>query len=274
MLISVFYTRSLWNNLLVHVIEPFILLHQKDIKYWCIYFSSTQGEHITLAIMGTDDAVLKKNFLETADNFLTLNLSEKNAIEFPLKGFFKDYPNNSIQFDKSRSLVYSWNNSNQMPQQQAISVSLIKAFENEVIDNESIYTFLIYMQLGIIHSAYPDIREACSVIPNILTSVQRNSIIPDKVAEAELTSLIKIFENNKEVFPGIIKEVWEEDHISQSNWLYDWKISCRKFIKTNFLSGFNSLSTLLCRHLGLNERMAGISSQLIIKTFKQLPELN
>lgn len=256
-----------------HVIEPFIILNQRDIKYWCIYFSSTQGEHISLAVMAADDAVIEKRFLKIAENFLTLNPSEKGIIEFPLKDFFKDYPNNSIQFNKSKSLTHSWNNSNQMPQQQAISIALVEAFKNEVIDNESIYSFLIYMQFGIIHSVYPDIRHACSVIPNILIAAQKSSVIPDKIADDELNSLIKLFENNKEIFPGIIKDVWEEDRISDLDWLYDLEISFRKFVKANFSAEFISLSTLLCKHLGLNEKMAGLSSQLIIKTFKQLPQL-
>ncbi len=257
----------------VHVIEPFIILHQRDIQYWCVYFSSTQGEHVTLAITAADDAVIEKSFLEAAESFLILNPSEKNIIEFPLKGFFKDYPNNSVQFNKSRSLAHSWNNSNQMSQQQAISISLVEALKNEVINNESIYTFLIYMQLGIIHSAYPGIQQACSVIPNILMSAQNSSVIPNK-ADDELTNLIRLFDTNKEIFPEIIKELWEEDPISGLDWLYNWEISCRKFIKTNFLQEFISLSALLCKHLGLNEKMTEISFQLIIKTFKQLPELS
>ncbi|HCN83946.1 MAG TPA: hypothetical protein DIT07_10065 [Sphingobacteriaceae bacterium] len=272
MVVSVFYIRSSWNNLFTQVIKPFIIQHQSNIKSWCIYFSSTHGDHITLAIKTVDNVRIEKNFLETAGNFLSLNPSEKNIIEFPLEDFFMDYPNNSIQFNKSKSLAHSWDNSSQKDRQQAISKALIEALGNDVIDMESIYTFLIYMQLGIIQSAYPDIRIACSLAPNILICWGNTEDIENEKADYEFTGLIQLFKNNKEIFRKIIKDVWKEHYNSELRWLYEWESACRKFIKTDFSEEFISLSTLLCKHLGLNEKMVEISFQLIFNAFKQLPE--
>jgi hypothetical protein len=276
MVASVFYNRSSWHNLLHQVVNPFINTHTGTVENWCIYLSSVQGEHITFATRSSSDAQLQRSFYDMTESFLSKNPSEKKETSYPLNILFIDYPNNSIQFNKSKALSDSWNDCNQRNKRQDISQVMMYALAHDQIDKESIYTLMIYMQMGIIKAAYPELQKACCHIPDLLHYYKKvkYTSVENLVSKNESAAFLEMFENNKEILSEIIQDVWSENRDSELHWISAWISSCGDLIlKSNFEQTFFILSNLICEHFGLNdEAMVRLSCQLLAKGFGSLPQ--
>ena len=277
---SVFYNRSLLHHLIIEVIRPFIAF-EKDrntIENWCVYLSNVQGDHISLFIRSANSDQLQKKFSERTQKFLDANPSSKNIVKYPLAGFFMDYPNNSIQVNNVRLFPYSPGN-NKENREQAISQAIVDALGNDLINTANIYTFLIYMLLGIIKTVYPAISKARDKVADLLqyvnnpygTEENSQSILPEDHAV-----LIQLMENNKKVFPEIIYHVWDENADPELTWLYEWIHACRNFIAVhNFNQNFFLLSRMICRHLGLGDKtISSLSCRLIFNSFNSIKRIN
>jgi hypothetical protein len=101
--VSVFYRRAEYKKLIRDGIRPLLgSLGEKELTGGCICsFSPVQGSNLRLNILLHDrekEAVLDQLHRELSD-FLIEYPSESEPAVYPLKGFLRPFPNNSIQYN-------------------------------------------------------------------------------------------------------------------------------------------------------------------------------
>jgi len=276
--VSIFYSRSAWHDLIASAIKPFIYNEQNkntDMTYY-IYLCTNQGEHVTVVLQRDKENKLEQKFIKYIEKFISKNKSTTKAIEYPLPGFFMDYPNNSVWADIDNLYTFS---PIECPSNIRYNLSqiLIDALGDSEIETETIYTFLIYMQLGIIKSAYPAIKTARNGAIILLKYLSENEYIKQEVTiesqEYDYEDIKLSFENNKEILLEIIDDIWNaEGYQAELKWVELWVNSCRQIFKNSDLNkSFIYLNDLVHDHIGLgNKNLPGLSSKLILSSFIQL----
>ncbi len=279
MVVSIYYNRSSWHDLITNVIQPFIRQEQDNLEAYYFYFGTSQGDHVTFAARPQDNTDnFQKRFSILLEQFLLSRPSASKVISYPLQSFFMDYPNNSFHFNKNKLIAYSENTIVSDLIKHHISKSIIDAFGSEEVDNESIYTFIIYMQLGIIRAANSTFKQALESsiqIENYLKNqeVWENNEIERETIEYDQEDFKLLFDNNKEMLVEIIGQIWAEtNYSSELSWLETWEFNCKQSINEfGFERSFVLLTELICEHLGLNgKKLPYLSSKLILNSFKHL----
>lgn len=264
--VSVFYNRLSWHNLIKHVISPFIrreYCHGNLISS-SIYLSAVQGDHITIVLIPSDtETQIEQRFSIAAEQFLFENPSHTDPIEYPLKGFFMDYPNNSVWCK-----LFAFNSMNHLTPEnmdQHISEAIMKVFENGETDMESIYTFIIYMRLGIIKAAYPDLRQARIEVGKLAQYAEEN-IVNYSEEGKDLESIMQLGRHNTGVMTDIITDIWEEvDFDRELTWMKSWIEICKRCLgNKRFQDVFNSISIQICNQVGLKSSLVLLSSLKVI----------
>lgn len=274
MIISIFYNRSSWHDLITNVIKPFIQQEQNILKTYYIYLSSNQGDHITFAAKPQDNNdKFQQRFSILIERFLLANPSETKAIKYPLQSFFMDYPNNSFCFNKDKLLVQSSNNRGSKLIQQQVSKAIIDSLGNEEIELDDIYTFITYMQLGIIKAAHSDIKSAyCSVKKLIDYCHDLGTSFENATGADDRTNIELLLDSNKNVLSEIIEDIWNEDnHNSEIEWLEEWIAVCKEHLtESGFNHSFIHINRVIYEHTGLKGSSHIISLRLILYAFKQV----
>lgn len=279
--VSIYYDQTAWHYLILHFIRPF-LNEERDsgrLKTYGLYLGNMRGDHIRLVINVTEDKIaFEERLTGLLQHFLTTNPSVKTKEQqYPIKGFFMDYRNNSFWFDKYSS-VFVLDAPEAENINERVSKCIIEALGSQEIEREMIYTFMIYMQLGAIKAAYPDIKIAGSKMPALINSLEE----PDKLNEDTETfgdstaygqELAHLFENNKNILVEILGDVWNENGYGEEiEWIDGWVEICRLFIgQADFHGCYVSLSTIIYRHLGfaIDPYLLSLSSELILNAFNR-----
>lgn len=276
--VSIYYDQAEWHHLILNFINP--LLHREKIsgklKTYGLYLGNMRGDHIRLVInIAEDKTVFQERLTESVESFLNDHPSVKRKTqEYPIKGFFKDYENNSFWFDKYSSVFIIDEHIENI--NQRISECIIKALGGQEIEQEMIYTFMIYMQLGAIKAAYPDIKIAGSKMNQLISYLEEPRELNDETfgdSTAYSQELVHLFENNKGTLVEILGDVWSENGYEEEiAWMESWVAICKLFIgQSDFDACYVSLSKLIYRHLGfaLDTYLLSLSSELILNAFNQ-----
>lgn len=279
--VSIYYDQAEWHHLILNFINPLLTRERISgkLKTYGLYLGNMRGDHIRLVInIAEEKTVFQEKLTELLHSFLTSHPSVKlKTQEYPIKGFFKDYENNSFWFDKYSSVFIIDEHAENI--NQRISECIIKALGGQEIEQEMIYTFMVYMQLGAIKAAYPDIKAAGSKMDELISyldepvETDEETLGDSTVYSNELTHL---FENNKSTLVEILGDVWNENGYEEEiAWMESWVTICKLYIgQADFRVCYISLSKLIYRHLGfaLDTYLLSLSSELILNAFNQCTE--
>jgi len=275
MVASIFYNQVAWHELLSGFISPYIQQNQNNILHWHLSLSTYRGEHVTLIIEPKqNNAQLEEDFKKKADNFLANFPSPMKAIEYPLNGFFMDYHSNTVEYN-IEALYSTANNSGMLAVKQQLSEIILQALGGQEIDIESIFSFIVYLQLGIIKAGFTSTKTArVNTLKLVLhLTTQDTSDNNDKTSEEETQRFIDLFEYNKEIFVEIVEDIWnKEKYDAELNWMEQWENTCKEYLQSSeFHTAFMLLSQIAYQQAGLNgDKILLNASKQILKIFNQV----
>jgi hypothetical protein len=277
---AVYYNRSSWHEL-IKFINPHLKEAHKNgsLDTYSINFGLYGGDHIKLILKPSGNGnEFEKNADSLIKQFLLSNPSETNTIEYPLNTFFMNHPNNSVWFHQTNESAFfnsiQYKESDYMRCQ--ISQALLEALGSEEIDLASIYTFISYMQIGILKAAYPDIKlaQANSIdlicYLNELKDFEETEI--DSKGEKDNQYFKQLFEGNQGILLEIVKDIWEPGGTdSELKWMGAWEVACKNFlVESDFKTSFILLSNLVYEQMGFmhNKNLLQLSLKLISASFR------
>jgi len=151
---------------------------------------------------------------------------------------------------------------------KSLSGAFIEALGDEVAEMESIYTFLIYIQLAIFKAAYPSIKQAGRKAKGLL--IYLNQQVNEIEDRGEYDDLKLMFENNRDVLLEIMGDIWNSGIYGlELNWLNTWIIDCRRFLEgRDFDKSFLYLSKMAYQEAGVENKSP--SSKFLVSAFIQL----
>jgi hypothetical protein len=275
MIVSIFYNQEWWHKLLADVIKPFIESERGELKYWYVSLNTNRGEHITVAFdaESSNAEVIKNKFLTQVNAYLSNSPSAIKEINYPLEGIFMDYPNNSIELDIDTPINLSDNS--MIAVRQQFSEIVLEVGSSRVMDIESIFAFIIYLQLGIIKAGYSNSKRArmASLKLLLFLNTQEGGATDANSTEASNNiPFIQIFDVNKDLIGEIVEDIWrggEQD--ADLKWMENWELICRQFSAgREFHEAFVLLSRICYEQLGLyGGNIQNIASKQLLKIFNQ-----
>jgi hypothetical protein len=275
MVASIFYNQVAWHELLSGFISPYIQQNQNNILHWHLSLSNYRGEHVTLIIAPKqNNAQLEEDFKKKVDDFLANFPSPLKAIEYPLNGFFMDYRSNTVEYNIE--ILYSTaNNPGMLAVKQHLSEIILQALSGQEIDIESIFSFIIYLQLGILKAGFTNTKTArVNTLKLVLhLTTQDDGDCNNKTSEEETQRFINLFDYNKEIFAEIVEDIWnKEKYEAELNWMEQWENICKEYLQTSeFHLAFMLLSQVAYQQAGLNgDKTLLNASKQILQIFNQV----
>lgn len=189
-----------------------------------------------------------------------------------------DHPNNSVRFYQTNESTFfnsiAYKDSEDMRWQ--ISQALLEAFGSEEIDLASIYTFISYMQIGILKAAYPDIKLAQAKSTDLICYLNElkdlEEVETDIRGEKDNQYFKQLFEENQDILLEIVRDIWEPGGAdSELKWMEVWEAACKNFLTgVDFKSSFILLSNLVYEQIGFmhNKNSVRLSLKLISASFR------
>jgi hypothetical protein len=275
MVASIFYNQVAWHELLSGFISPYIQQNQDNILNWHLSLSTYRGEHVILIIEPKqNNAQLEEDFKKKADDFLANFPSPMKAIEYPLNGLFMNYYNNTVEYN-IEALYATVGNPSLLAVKQHLSEIILQALGGQEIDMESIFSFIVYLQLGIIKAGFTSTKTArINTLKLVLhLTTQDDGDSNGKASEEETQRFIDLFEYNKEIFVEIVEDIWnKEKYDAELNWMEQWENACKEYLQSNeFHIAFMLLSQIAYQQAGLNgDKILLNASKQILKIFNQV----
>ncbi|HTH83007.1 MAG TPA: hypothetical protein VL490_08735 [Mucilaginibacter sp.] len=269
---TVFYTLPEWRNIITYAIKPFLQTEQLEGNLACyyVYLYPEPTQHITIVLYPSrDHYTLENKFVEQIGNFLSKNQSPTD-IQHQLDNNLMNYSNNSIGIDIEKPIRIAISDDKLQHTRHCISQVLISVLEKNEAEIETIYTVLIYLQLGIIKAINPTIKKARTKAVELLSYVESVDSTTKETVGKQVYDDIKLwFENDMDSFTEIIEDIWNTDEYNDDlKWLETWIVHCKQFIKDNdFNESFMILSKLINKHIGFNYKI--FPKKLLLNSFIQ-----
>lgn len=258
--ITVFYSQKQWHVLVQKLIKPLLKeLQEKNLleKYY-LFAEKIKGEHITIAAVPSANTDISNNYLTGCINeFLHDHPSDIVTTIFPLKTFFMDFPNNSVYVNHSEAINLQQELALHPIKSEIrhhVSKAIAEAFDEE-ISLETLYSFIVYMQLGLARAVYPDAELAINAMEKL-----KNGFLPSFEDESEedaedpeefKQAFRRLFEQNKELLNEITLEIWSKEAEVLPPWLLEWEKDCRQMnTQISFGEHYFLVSSILYKHLG------------------------
>ncbi len=250
--VSIFYNQEEWHILNTAFIIPLLdsLDKGNDNLQFNILLNSLNGSNVKLILLLPDDDFEDcKHLIDSKLRFfLSHNPSAPVSLSFPLKGFFMDFPNNTYWYNiyyQGSALWFNTMNDNNFKKIHAcLSRTILNTLSNERIDNESIFTFSLYLQIGIVRAGSNNLKEAKKLVSGMLSCFDQKEekrMIDSELAEDQLKNL---YSRNESILAEIFKDVWNRPCSADLAWLENWINTCSVTIKEN-ISGCKTSYNLL-----------------------------
>jgi hypothetical protein len=142
-----------------------------------------------------------------------------------------------------------------------VARTIIEVFSDEIVDGERLTTFSLYLKFGIFKAYCPDISIAKSIIPTFF------EIAISEVAAKKFDS---DFEDNKEVFFDICKDIWSNLYYKEINWLKEWENICTDIFNDELdkEQTCNYLLKVVNDHLEISDEASLVVQLMINRTFQ------
>jgi len=252
---SLFCCKSQWNKLFANGIIPFVTNNLLDA--YTIEFNYLNGENVRFSMLTAEtnaptianhaDEHFKKYFLNS-----NLFASE---IRLPTGEIFMSFPSNIIRYGLYPPQKIAPNEKRKYSFPIELSQIILNALKDDVIDDETILTLSIYLQIGLI-----------KVINNFhpgFISRFRPLILKDR-AQTHIsdTSVLRTkFENTKHIFIEIANDVMDNtSEVDNPGWLEKWCNICE--IEINKTSGKSKAETIYQEMLFTVHKHLGIPVQV------------
>lgn len=277
---SVFYNKENWHFLLREFIKPVTvsLLERLEITKFIIQMGHNRGDHINLSLECKSDLAerLIAEVHSLLAEFLVHHPSSTVIRKFPIKNFFKDFENNSIQYNLFQFSGLEFDDVDQFiidECQYFLSKLILDVFSREKYDEESLLPFLMYVHLCFFY--------AWEHTPIGSTLLSQFAIQP--VSTLDLT-LEEVFNKNKTNLKEIVRRIWASepyDDCSDLRWLTIWKQGCTDIAKKmavqtsnaavkNTLNMYKMLFTRINSQSGISNSGENLIFQLLKKTYEDV----
>jgi len=173
--ISIFYAREKWHELLP-VIQQSLMQQQRwqsqpDQSF--VFFSSHRGSSIRLALK-YDDPNRKEDYMDVLNpiiQYMEKHPSFTHRLQLPITSFFLDFPSNSIQYN-----LYSERNiapGGLSHFQVLLSQIMLQFFEDHAVNDEGIFTLIIWLQEAILNGLSNVGRSKHDLIEEIIDQMKQ-----------------------------------------------------------------------------------------------------
>jgi|GEM_PF-4740083 len=283
--VTIFYNQSEWHKLIRKFIEP---LHNKAIEtelfeFLHIYLGTYKGDHVEVRFnYSDDDGNLILKFSTDLTLFLSQNQSFTIPTSYPLSGFFMDFPNNTFILNKNSIDFSEKFNKNELQIVRAkITSFILKVLASNDIDVETLFTFVIYLQLGFIKTSFPSVHEAYLNMSNLADSFFlkgdiKSDLVADMLTKEYSDPIKKLFEDNKTMLKEIIDEIWYSNYIDPAmSWMKEWEACCKLILGVyDFQQSFIAISEAIYQQIGAskNTSQINVSIQMISESLKMFNE--
>lgn len=270
--VSVFYNMKSWNTILNSCLRPSLALLERRswIEGYFIHFSKNQGDHLRISCLVSSNHVddVRQILSNDIKKYISAFPSITDQVKYPLSSIFKNFPNNSVNFNiyKNYAPESEFLNSKELLSlRQLISNLIIAEMAQDIIEEESVFTFGLYMQLGVLKAIFErkdkSILQLREHINNLIFNTEiKSQVLADK-------KIADLYIENKELLLEIFNEVWNE--MPEADWLFPWISTCKDFYtRVNFSTLFSLLNHLVFEHISYLERNSLlITSSLIYNCY-------
>ncbi len=277
--LAIFYSQKEWHFLVNRCIKPFIkeLVEQNEVERFYLFVEKNKGEHISLVLLSSSLQEINHDYVRNRIRTFIQDFPSKDlsvaARPFPLQTFFMDYPNNSVcslpQFAiKFLQEIKSHPNRSQI--RYNVSKSISEAFIQDEFTIEALYSFVIYIQLGVIKAYYPDMDNPDLVLERLRNAFPvhfDNEREEEESDDAEFANRFKLlFEHNRDLLEEITGEIWSGNSSSSLSWFTTWESDCISMAsKIGFEEHYFQALAIVFNHLGFpsNAMMTQFTLNLI-----------
>ena len=174
---SVFYRQSSWHSLLNAVREiiesPEV---HKELMDFRVFINQDRGESLRLALKMYHSADCKASQIiaHSINKFLRDNPTEPRPQILPINGFFTDFENNTVRYNlfNERSIM----NCRFAIFQSFISKLLFRFFEDHPVDEDGLFTLIVYLQQSILTGLCSNQKEKINVLVAVSKQINENGI--------------------------------------------------------------------------------------------------
>ena len=182
--ISIFYAKSKWHELMP-IIRTLLceneLIASNEVN---IFLSPHQGSSIRVAVRNTGESSRIKidKFIVGIGEYMNMNPSPIMPIELPVRSFFADFPNNVIKYNlfNERSFAPAGLSKFQI----ALSQLLLTFFDDHPIDDEGLFTLLVYLNRCFIANIRGNAETKLNLIKHLIRVI-RNKTSDFTIPEVE-----------------------------------------------------------------------------------------
>ncbi|WP_304066869.1 hypothetical protein [Pedobacter glucosidilyticus] len=274
--IRIFLNRTSWHFFLSNFIKSHLIEDMSNnnnfIKNWFINFSKDRGDHILLTIIkNADSNILEKNLSKALELFISKYPSKTDPINLPINTFFINYPNNSYWFEKESTITSVKYTNDEIELKQVISKVITFSLGNEIINDDDLFTLMIYLQTSVLKAVKSDINEAYIFFEQFINRSKKtiyNSYKDNLEIEKERRFFQYFFKNNFQTLSEIVDDIWLRDNFNEDfEWLGDWVYYCNRFIKknNNINLSFTIINSIIFDHLDFTNKGRDTINKLILK---------
>ena len=234
----------------------FLELNKESISSYSIDLNYLCGENIRISICCTSDnaETLSVAANEFFKEFYTKNDFPEKNIHLPIDGLFLPFQCNTIQYGLHKK---GYHNSVDFQ----LSNMIVEVLADDVIDDESILTFALYLHLGLLSQL--DVELALIDLKSYNMDTESNLI--DKELLYENYALNKVSFN--EIYSDIFNRR-RESLEDTSPWLDDWLQLCASELNSggiieNKFGAVYEITTIINNHLGFDDSMKQVLNNLI-----------
>lgn len=268
--VSVFYNRNKWHQLISNCLLPHLetVKSKKIINSYYCHFAQDQGEHLRLSVQSElTEADLKLKVLDNIQKFVKLYPSKTKKVTNH-HYIFCDFDNNLVMSGLFNP--YKFDKELPGPQdihaiRQEISLQMFQQLANDVIDDDAIFSFALYMQIANTLAVFGTDKDAIYEIKQALTYLNFSLPLKDQV-DLECQANNIIFENCDD-----LSILFEQLQVFRKHeWLMNWYNLCEKVTteQTNKQLIYIDISTILFEHLGKsNRKFSGLLLNIIYRLF-------
>lgn len=254
---SVFYNKESWHTLINDCLLPITttLKGERSIEMFFLHFSKQQGDHIRVSILLNRENLDKVRELiqRKVATFISALPSITAPIQYPLPTIFTNFTNNTINFNIYKIYplevdIFAYKDVINV--RELITKCVTEALLNEKIEEESIFTFALYMQVSMIKAHFLTKEDSLVALREILNNSLYNSELKEQIVADR--KILDLYSENKELLGDIFREVWEEN--KDSKWLTHWIEKNQELISAfGFHVTYATLSHIVFEHICYKE---------------------
>ena len=176
--ISIFYAQEKWHELLP-VIRKELYEHpdiSDQVSESYVFFSCHRGANIRIALKYRDPVMKKghERIVKPINAFLAEHPSGSRDVQLPITGFFTDFPNNQVKYNLYNERVIM--RGELAGFQLALSKILLVFFEDHPVDDDALFTLMVYLQETLLNALCDPKESKDELIAALIAEMKRKDI--------------------------------------------------------------------------------------------------